>query len=418
MSSEDYCRRPMEFDFFQPDILACPYPFYETILPTQSPIIKVPGSDMFIVFSMEIVRHVLQRHDLFSSRTGDAFVGKHSTDPAIQAIVEQGWPFEETLLTADPPEHTRFRKLVNLAFSRPRVDAIEKDIRKTVVDLLEPLLKNRSGDFVENVATPLPILVVAQQIGLGDLTYQKIKDWADAASDRFGGLITRERELECAELLLEFQQHMAELIEKRRQEPGQDLLNALVNSRQEGAPPPSVGELLSILQQLMTAGSETTAHTLAVALKHLAVDQGLQSEMREDIARIPSFVEELLRLESPGQGLMRRALVDTELAGVAVPAGAWVMPRLAAANRDERIFEDAARIKPGRTGINRHVAFGSGIHACVGSMLARKEVVVALQELLTRTARISLSPSHVDEYTCNTLTRGLTRLDLLFELAE
>ena len=384
----------------------------------------LPGTNITLVSSYDLVAEATGRVEDFSSDFSDLLAGQRSADPDVTAELEKGWPQRNTLLTADPPVHTRFRKLVNLAFSMKRVDAIEAEIRAIVERLVDAFPADGHIDFVRDFAIPLPVAVIASQIGIGEADgsispegIATVKRWSDAFADRLGGMISKERELECAREVVEFQHAMKARIDARRENRTEDLLSDLVYATVEGERPLDDAELLSVLQQLMVAGNETTTSTLAGGVLLLIQNPDQEAKVRADPALIPNMVEEMLRLESPSAGLWRIVKRDAELGGVTVPGNSMMMLRYAAANRDPAKFEDPDRFDPARKNARSHLAFGRGIHMCVGNMLSRKELAVAFDVLLQKVKHFELAPGAELVHPPNMLLRGLRRLDLVVERA-
>lgn len=402
-------------DFFAAETLEDPFAVYQAAI-AEAPVWKLPGSGIFLVTGYDLVSEALGRVEDFSNDFGAVLAGRRAADPELTAELAKGWPAVDTLLTADPPVHTRFRKLVNLAFSMKRVDAIESDIRGIVARLLDAMAAAQGGDFVQDFAVPLPVAVIASQIGLGD-DHITVKRWSDAFADRLGGMISRERELECAREIVAFQHAMKAELDARRATPRDDLLSDLVNARVDGERPLDDAECMSILQQLMVAGNETTTSTLAGGLLLLVRNPQALVAVRADPRLIPNMVEEMLRLESPTAGLPRIVRRDTELGGVAIPAGSMLHVRFAAANRDPARFPEPDAFDPARKNARAHLAFGKGIHMCVGNMLSRKELAVAFELLLARLEQVELAPDADLAHVPNMMLRGLRRLDLRWEVA-
>ena len=381
-----------EVDFFTPETLASPFEFYAKAH-RDHPMIKVAGEDVYCVFSYRLVREVIRRTDDFSSDFGHFTVGTRANDPDIKAIADAGWPFVKTLVIADPPVHTRFRKLVNAAFSKPRIDALEDHIRSTAERLLAAARPGEPFDFVSDFAVPLPVEVISGLLGLEHLGVDLVKRWSDAIMERFGGrgLISREEELQCARNILAFQQEMARLIEERRSRRGEDLISDLVHARADDEAPLDVVEILSVLQQIMSAGNETTTIGLTRGLLLLIDNPDQQAMVRDDPARIPAMVEEIVRLESPAQSVWRITPHDTDLDGVILPARTMIMARVGAANRDPAKFPGPEKFDIGRKGLGDHLAFGRGIHTCLGNLLARRELAVGFSTVLDRLGDLAVA---------------------------
>lgn len=406
---------------FEPAVLEDPFAYYQAAIAVR-PVMVLPGTNITLVSAYDLLAEATGRIDVFSNDFGAVLAGTRSADPDVVAELAKGWPQRDTLLTADPPVHTRFRKLVNLAFSMKRVDMIEADIRAIVDQLVNDFPTNGRIDFVKDFAVPLPVAVIASQIGIARAgrtisaaEIATVKRWSDAFADRLGGMIAKDRELECAREIVEFQHAMKTQIDARRAAPTEDLLSDLVHARIEGEQSLDDAEILSILQQLMVAGNETTTATLAGGLLLLIQNLEEQAKVRADRTLIPNMVEEILRLESPTAGLWRVVKTDAELGGVLVPGGSMMMLRFAAANRDPARFADPDRFDVTRKNARSHLAFGRGIHMCVGNMLSRKELAVAFDILLERLKRVDLAPDADLRHIPNMLLRGLKRLDIIVE---
>lgn len=407
-------------NFFEPATLVDPFAFYQAAH-ADAPILPVPEQNLHIVFNYDLVAEATGRTEDFSNDFGALLGGTRAQDPELRAIYDQGWPGVSTLLTADPPVHTRFRKLVNLAFSMPRVNAIEADIRSKVISLIEGFADRGECEFLEDFAVPLPVSMIAKQIGLED-QLDRVKRWSDSAVDQLSQMISKERELECARDLVEFQHVVKAKIDERRAHGGDDLLNDLVQARIDGEQPLNDPEIMSIMNQFMVAGNETTTSTLAGAMLQLIrnpdqLAKGAAAAGGKDPKVIGNLVEEALRTETPTAGMWRLVTRDTELGGHQLPKGSMLHLRYAAANRDPSKFPDPDKFDIDRANARTHLAFGKGIHMCVGNMLSRKEVTVAFDELLARLTNFALTDESAITVPPNMLLRGITRLPISFERA-
>ncbi len=403
-------------NFFSAEVLADPFEAYQQAL-AENPIYTVPGSGITLVLSYALVAEATGRVEDFSNDFSGILSGMRSSDPDVAEILAAGWPQVDTLLTADPPVHTRFRKLVNLAFSMKRVDALEDHVRAIVTRLIDDVVDRGECEFVRDFAMPLPVQLITEQIGIDRTDFATVKRWSDAFADRLGGMISKARELECAHEVVEFQHAMKAKIDERRARPRDDLLSDLVNAQVEGERPLDDAELLSILQQLMVAGNETTTSTLAGGLLQLVRNPAEWDKLKADPALVPNAVEEMLRTESPTAGLWRVVRRDCELGGVPLKAGSMLMLRFAAANRDPARYAEPDRFDVSRSNARTHLAFGRGIHMCVGNMLSRKEVTVAFQELVRRIERFEIADEAALVYPPNMLLRGLAALPVRFRAA-
>ena len=400
--------------FFHPDVLTSPFAFYQEHLATE-PVYHDKATGLYLVLSHKLVSEATSRTDEFSNNFQAVLSGARSEDPEVKAILDEGWPQVDTLLTADPPVHTRFRKLVNLAFSAPRVNKLEAHIREIARDLIEKMLARQEIEFVRDFAMPLPIRMISEQLSLTHEAPETIKRWTDAFVDRLGGMVPKERELQCAREVVEFQHAIKAQMDLRRANPTDDLLSDLVHAQIDGERPLDDGELLSIVQQLLVAGNETTTATLAEGIILLARNPSELAKAQADPKIIPNMVEEMLRLASASSGIWRVMKADAELGGVTLPKGAMVMMRYAAANRDPERYEEPDRFLADRANARTHLAFGRGIHMCVGNMLSRKEMTVAFEELLPRISGITLTDEAAIAYPPNMMLRGPVSVPVRFE---
>ena len=405
-------------NLFAPETLVDPFDYYRQIHEAVITIDHLPEMNTFIVYSYDLCSEATGKPEIFSNDF-TALMG--ADDDEIRDILSEGWDNPPTLLTADHPVHTRNRKLVNLAFSAPRVNAIEEDMRAKSIQLIEDMAKKGSGDFVEDFAIPLPVTMIAQQIGL-DNDIAQVKAWSDAAVDRFSQMVDRERQLECARAFVEYQKYMKSKIDERRANGGDDLLTDLVEARVEGETPLTDEEIMSIMQQFMVAGNETTTSTIAGAMLQLIRNPDQMAKAKaaaggRDPKLIQNMVEEALRYETPTAGMWRLVTEDTELGGHAIPKGAMVQLRYAAANRDPKKFENPDAFDVERKNARAHLAFGKGPHMCVGNMLSRKEMLVAFDELLERLDNFQIADEDGIAILPNILLRGVIKLPISYEVA-
>lgn len=406
-------------NFFSAETLTDPFDYYRQMHEEGVEIRHFPEMNTFVVFSYDLCAEATGRTEEFSNNFGSIMAVE---DAEIEAILADGWDNPATLLTADHPVHTRNRKLVNLAFSAPRVNAIEAEMRSKAIELIEDLAKKRECNFVEEFAVPLPVAMIALQIGL-DNDPKQVKYWSDAAVDRFSQMVDRERLIECTHSFVAYQKYMKAKIDDRRANGGDDLLTDLVEARVEGEAPLTDEEIMSIMQQFMVAGNETTTSTIAGCLLQLIrnpeqMEKAKAAAGGRDPKLLQNMVEESLRYESPSAGMWRVVERDATLGGVDIPKGAMLQLRYAAANRDPKKFEDPDKFDIERKNARMHIAFGKGPHMCVGNMLSRKEIFVAFDELLVRLDNFKLSDEDAIAVLPNILLRGVTKLPISYESAS
>lgn len=296
---------------------------------------------------------------------------------------------EPTMLTTDPPDHTRLRRIVAAAFMPRVVAQMRGTITTCVDDLLDAaLVEGSSFDVVRDLAYPLPTIIIAALLGLPPEDWQRVKTLSD-------GLITFFPQQRNFDQLYELHEYWRELIADRRAAPREDLVSALITARDSGDVF-SDDELIGQLTLLLVAGHETTTYALGSAVLHL-LRQPAAWESLPELAIGPA-VEELLRYDPPFQALGRVAVADLELSGVQIRAGDHVQLWIGAANRDPDRFVDPDRLDLSRSD-NRHLTFGLGTHFCLGAALARLELQTALTTLRARYPRLTLAQEDVQRRT-------------------
>ena len=393
-----------------------PFPYYAA-LRRQAPVFRHPSTGIFFVSRLETLCQVLADPATWSSRFASQGVPPTpETADRLREIARQGWPQVDTMLTADPPGQTRYRKTVGRAFSSRRILALEPVVRRIADDLIDAWPDAGRVDFMNTFAVSLPVRVIAYALNMKPEVEGNIKRWSDDAVAALGVAISAERRIEAAEGVLESQQYWASEFEDRRARPRDDFLSDLAHAEFEDESGAvrrlEIPELLSIVAQLMVAGNETTTKLLNETVKLLIENPEQWEAIRKDPETIPATIEEALRLSTPNQGMFRVATRDAELGGVAIPKGSMLWIIFGSANRDERCFPDPDRFDPSRDNLREHVAFGRGAHFCIGAPLARLELRVALQQLAARIEDWRVAPGFTLEYEPSYILRGLAGLEL------
>lgn len=394
---------------FDPDVVQCPFPSYRA-MQAESPVVRMPDGDVFLVVSYDDCVDILDKPDVFSSKIGPGLRQKPS--PAAKAVLARGHRVVRTLLTNDPPSHTRYRTLVARAFTARRIAVLQPGVLRVVNELLDSFDTTDPVDFVHNFAQPLPLLVISEFLGVPAEDLDTFKRWSDDAAAVLGGTLTEARQIEVNTSLVELLQYFADKAEERRAAPAADFLTTLVNAEDGGL---SVEEIVAIAYVVLVAGNETTVNLLSSVMMLLLQDSALLDRVSADRSLIPKVVEEALRLQAPVQGFPRLATVDTEIHGVPVPAGSQVMVMVGAANRDPAKFQDPDSVSlDGQRSATGHITFGKGIHFCLGAALSRLEAEVALNAFLDRYPRARLADADfVPRYEDNAILRSLIELPIV-----
>lgn len=407
-------------DFFDPDIVECPFAFYQSAR-QKTPVMEITAPDsnqtLFLVTPYDLVVEILKDSDRFSSQFMNP-IGRENTDPDVSAVYEHGWPWVDTLLTSDPPNHRRYRSLVNRAFTTKRVRALTPFIEDVAQGLIESFIEAGACDFVEAYARQLPLRVIANQLGVPSEDLVDFKRWSDSFVARLGGLVSKEEELKCAKDIVALQKYLKSRIDDYRRAPQDNIMSDLVHAHVDDETPLSDAELINMLQQLLVAGNETTANTMAGGLMSLVQEPEKLDAVYADPALIGGLVEESLRTVSAQSGMWRIATQDTVLAGTPIPKGATILFRYDAANRDPKHFEDPETFDIRRPAKPSHLSFGLGVHFCIGALLARKELEVGFQTLFSRVKNIRFTDDNDFKHHPNMLLRGLKQLNIAFEPIE
>lgn len=400
-----------------PEVLECPYPYYARVR-DEAPVHQTPLG-FYVVSRYEDVVGVVRDTERFSSDMRNSFVGGPPSDE-VKAIQAEGYPSVNTLLTNDPPSHTQFRGLVNKAFTPKRVAQLEGEIRQIANDLMDRFEARGSVELVTEFAVGLPLTVIADALGVSRDDMPDFKRWSDDAVAPLSGMLSAERQIECARSRVEMQRYMVERIRERETEPRDDLLSDLVQARFDQGDRAGEGldmpELLNVIEQLLVAGNETTTKAIAAGMQLLLEHPDQLAAVEADHGLIPNLVEEALRVESPVQMLPRVAKVDVEVGGVAIPAGSILMMLYGCANRDSAKFPDGETFDIARSNARAHLAFGNGAHFCPGAALARSEGRIAFETLFGRATEWAFDTSAgpaTDRELSMTL-RGLSALHLSF----
>ncbi len=400
-----------ELNPFTPAHVECPYPVHDGLRETG---VHRLEDSTFLVSRYEDVEYVLMHPELYSN-----LVGLDPTKMAPEAY--SAARYTGALPASDLPEHNYYRTIVGRALSAHGVRPLEPRIREIVDGLIDAFIDSGEVELIHQFGGPLTVLVFVEQMGIPDKDVSRVKAWVDCTMDAMSaavGMLSPERTREVMESGVEFRQYLLELAHDRRLHPKDDLLSTIVTSAMPGLGGRQLDdrELQGMLVTMLMGGTETTLNMIGSGMWLLLTHPAQLATIQADLSLLPGFIEESLRVESPVQGLFRRALVDSEVADVHIPAGSRIFVMYGAANGDPSRFEDPRRFDISRADAKEHMAFGAGVHYCVGAPLARMEGRVAFEQLLTRLKNVRFSeakndfghgPSHV--------IRGFRELWLTFD---
>lgn len=341
-------------------------------------------NQLWVLSRYEDVAFVSKNHHIFCSGFG----------------VRPGNPVKLGLIDEDEPRHNRLRSLINRGFTPRMVKKLEGVFRSIATDAIDAVAKQGHCDVVEDIAVPLPLLLIAEMIGIRKEDRDRFHHWSDTMIAAEGNLQDPEITARAGRSFMEYSAYVTEIIEDRRANPRDDLVSILVGAKDEGlleifegAKSPTGAddeeyvklandELIKILVLLLVAGNETTRNGISGCMQLLIENPGVRQQLIDVPARIPMAVEEMLRLVTPVNSFSRTATCDTELRGKKIAKGQAVLMLYPSANRDADQFEDPEVLKIERN--PHHLSFGLGNHFCMGANLARMELRVALEEMLRR----------------------------------
>lgn len=387
---------PINYTPFSQDVRQDPYPYYAE-LRRLAPVYQVEGAGLWTVARYDDVLTVLKDHQSFSSApmnfqsARESFLGGNAA----------------TIIGSDPPDHTRLRNLVNRGFTPRRIAALEPRIRAIADDLVAGLSNRAQFDVIADFAIPLPVTVIAEMLGVEPARHVEFKRWSDSVVTLISGAPTDEQRPLLQGHLAAFRDYFLGVVDERTAHPREDLISTLVRAK-EAEKALTAQEVIAFAALLLVAGNETTTNLIGNAILALLDHPDELAKVRGNPALVSNLVEEALRYDAPVQGLFRMTTRDVSLAGATIPAGSMVMPLFASANRDERQFSEPDRFNVTRNA-DGHIAFGFGVHYCLGAALARLEACVALEALLRRCPNLTRDQGRV-EYLDSVFLRGPKRL--------
>jgi cytochrome P450 len=387
-------------DFLDPETSGKPYEAYKR-LREEAPVYRDPRTGFFVITRYEDVRNVLLDTENFSNQ-------RWQTDTKAQVLGERqrrmrelyetkGWLPAPSLAGYDDPRHREIREVFTKAFRAGRIKQLDPFVEQTARELVAALAPAGACELVRSLAVPLPLIVIGQQMGVPREDIWKIKGWTDAWIQRLGMMQSEEEERWSVEQEIEAQHYFQRIYERLRAQPDDTVLSDLINTRM-GDRPLNDNELHAhMMADTFVGGSETTTNAISGGVWLLCQFPEQYAKLNADPERyLRTFIEEVVRLESPVQGLFRVATRDLELHGIAIPSGATVNVRYAAANRDPEHFENPDALDVERKNAATHLGFGTGVHHCLGAPLARRELHWAFAALLEGVTDIHLAPGRND----------------------
>ena len=418
-----------QVDFFSDaSLLDDPYPYFDH-LRSRCPVTPLPHHGVVAVSGHEEASDVYRDAETFSSC--NSVIGPFATFPEplegddVSPIIERyrhQLPMNEHMVTMDSPQHTQERALLMRLITPKRLKQNEDFMWRLADRQLGEFLDEGRCEFISAYSQPFAMLAVADLLGVPELEHQRFREGFGLSASPGGLGGTEGPGLNALSWLDEY---FATYVEDRRGRPRKDVLTDLALATYPDGSTPDVTAVVRTATFLFAAGQETTARLLAAAMRYLCEYPQLQDELREHRERIPDFIEETLRIESPVKADFRLARRATTVGGVDIRPGTPVMLLNGAANRDPRRFECPAEFRLDRANAKEHIAFGRGVHACPGGPLARAEGRISLERILDRMRNIRLSEEHHGpatarsfEYEPTWVLRGMRRIHIEFTPAD
>jgi cytochrome P450 len=365
-----------------PELNEHPYSFFAALREARA-IYRVGSSDTYLLSRYDDIMWAVQHPEIFSSKIH--LPNRSKPDPAVEKVARQGYPLVPSLQENDPPEHNNYRRLVQNRFTPAAVRRHESTIRRIVDDLIDTFIERGSVDFVSEFARPLPLRVILSVLDLPPDRYADLKRWSDGYLALTSQLSTRTEKIAGRHCLNEMQRFFADQLGDRASHPSNDLITTMARAIDTESGITFDGVVNMLCRGMIIAGNETTVFLLTNTMLQLLRHPDLTYKVSADHSLLVPFIEESLRYESPNQYLARTVVHEVERHGVKLPKGATVLLLWGSANRDESHFDCPAHFNPARNQAGSpHLAFGHGIHNCLGSHLARREAIIAFAALLNR----------------------------------
>jgi cytochrome P450 len=368
--------------FDNPELGENPWPFFK-ILRDTSPVFRPPGSEalpgggMWIVSRYDDAVRILRDPATFSSE--------------VDARSMRGEKKPPTILFDDPPVHTRMRGLLTSAFTPRMIELQRETIEENCRRMIDRMVASDAPDLVQDLAYPLPVMVIANMLGIADGDMATFKRWSDAIISNVGNTLIDPDNDAIADVNAEFDAYFSKHIQKLRAQPEDNLLSALINAEDDAGEKLSMEDLLVVCRVLLVAGNETTTGLIVNSSRVFSKFPEVVAALKQRPDLVPSAIEEALRYFPPFFATFRRTKRDVEVSGVTIPANNRLLVMLASANHDERQFADPETYVIDRDP-NRHLGFGMGIHYCLGAPLARLEGQIAMRLLTERVTAVHMDP--------------------------
>lgn len=391
------------------------YPSYD-LLREQAHVWQMPGTNTYVLTRYEDIHDVLRRTDVFMRGASESTPSAGASSVVKEIYATKGWP-RASMLGSNPPQHKKYRDIADPFFTPAGSEKRRGLITKIVNELVDDFAHVGSCEFVTAFAVPLPVRVITVMMGFQLEDIPKLKKYSEAWVLPFRGGLSREEEIYAGETGVEFQHFIYATMQEKKANPDDSVISYLVNeARFDGVRPLEDHEIINIVDHLYIGGNETTTFALTSTMWLMLGTPGVYDAVRADPSRVKNLVEEGLRCESPTMGMVRNAIVDTEVGGVKIPKGSNLHLRYAAGNRDERMFACPAQFDLDRANSARHMAFSLGETHCTGAGLSRLEQNIAFDVLVRRLPNLRFTPNRNDfTHHPNVTLRAMKELHLSWD---
>ena len=410
-----------EINPMHPELLQSPWGMNRRMR-EEAPVFQDPNTGIFFISRYEDVVKIAMDHQTFSSKMLSANRAlAASDDPEILEVLASGYPQVATMLTQDPPLQRRYRKFVDGAFSPSNLKSLEPFIEQLATNLISDFIDKGRCEFLSEFGVPLPLGVIANQLGAPMEDLPLFRKWTDAFIGNLSQQLDRKGLLQAARDMVEFQHYFVDRMNERRDSPQDDILSKIVNASIDGEKPLEDAECLSMISQILVAGNETTSASLTEGIWLLIQNPDQYELLRSDLSAdlISRFVEETLRISSPSSNMFRRTNSDVEMHGVTIPENSILFARFASANQDGDQFPEPEKFNLMRDNLKEQVAFGKGVHHCLGAALSRREMNIGFKAVLERMENFRLADSaNEPSFSINALLHGPTGLNLSFDKVQ
>ncbi|KIG17911.1 putative cytochrome P450 hydroxylase [Enhygromyxa salina] len=385
-------------NLFDPAVRSNPYPTYAAL--REAPVQQVGPMGAWAVTRYADVQYALRHPELFTST-------------AFEAILRPAWlphsPVADSILAKDGAEHSKLRALVTKAFTPKSIAALGPRVTAIATELAEAMRGRERLEFISAFATPLPARIIAEILGLDPALHQHFETWSDHITSITPVEPPREFADAIRKTIADMERYLCEVIEARRANPQDDIVTTLIHAEIDGDTL-SDADILGMMFILLPAGFETTRHLLANAMLAFIERPNDYAELRSDPGLIPGFVEELLRHDASVQSVVRVTTQDVEIGGTKIAAGSMVMMLIGATGRDPSVYEDPERFNVRREETTS-LAFGHGVHFCLGAALARLEARAGIEALVARFASFELDAAEL-QWNLSPTVRGPVKLPI------